>query len=46
MTVHIEQELSFRQVHLGEEPVSEKRRSELAVEREAARQKLMVRLGL
>ncbi|XP_056882979.1 cilia- and flagella-associated protein 221 isoform X1 [Takifugu flavidus] len=30
------------QVHLGEEPVSEKRRSELAVEREAAQQKYMV----
>lgn len=40
---HIEQDVSFRQVHLGEEPVSEKYRRQLEEEREKARQKYTVR---
>lgn len=42
--MHIEQEASFRQVHLGEEPVSEKYRRQLAEEQEKAQQKYTVRL--
>lgn len=41
--MHIEQEVLFRQVHLGQEPVSEKYRRQLAEEREMAQQKYMVR---
>lgn len=41
--MHIEQELLFRQVSLGKEPVSEKRRRQLTEEREMAQQKYMVR---
>lgn len=42
--MHIEQEASFRQVHLGEEPVSEKYRRQLAEEQQKAQQKYTVRL--
>lgn len=41
--MHIEQEVSFRQVHLGKEPVSEKYRRQLGEEREMVQQKHMVR---
>lgn len=39
--MHIEQEVSFRQVHLGKEPVSGKYRRQVAEERE--QQKYTVR---
>lgn len=41
--MHIEQELSFRQVHIGKEPVCEKYRRQLAEEREMAQQRYTVR---
>ncbi|CAF94167.1 unnamed protein product [Tetraodon nigroviridis] len=39
--VHNQQQLSFRHVHLGKEPVSENDRRQLAKEREMAQQKYM-----